>query len=165
MKRGILTIVVVAAAVVSLSAQGSRPAPKPAGSTPANAPKSPGAGPVFVVETMKGTFEVETYPNEAPKTVDHILALIKRNFYNGQRILRIVPNQSPAEKRAANERAAAAKLREYKRFRGVSAERLASEFGYSPDAVERWLSGKARVPGGVIVAIHREAIAAGRKAA
>ena len=55
--------------------------------------KSPGAGPVFVVETMKGTIEIETYPNEAPKTVDHILALIKRNFYNGQRILRIVPNQ------------------------------------------------------------------------
>ena len=42
---------------------------------------------------MKGTIEIETYPNEAPKTVDHILALIKRNFYNGQRILRIVPGQ------------------------------------------------------------------------
>ena len=93
MRRGILTIVVVAASVVSLSAQAARPPAKLAGSTPANAPKSPGAGPVFVVETMKGTFEVETYPNEAPKTVDHILALIKRNFYNGQRILRIVPNQ------------------------------------------------------------------------
>jgi cyclophilin family peptidyl-prolyl cis-trans isomerase len=48
---------------------------------------------VFVVETMKGTFEIETYPNEAPKTVDHVIGLIKRNFYNGQRILRIVPNQ------------------------------------------------------------------------
>jgi cyclophilin family peptidyl-prolyl cis-trans isomerase len=59
----------------------------------APAKKSPGAGPVFVVDTMKGTIEIETYPNEAPKTVDHIVALIKRNFYNGQRILRIVPNQ------------------------------------------------------------------------
>jgi cyclophilin family peptidyl-prolyl cis-trans isomerase len=57
------------------------------------AAKSPGAGPVLVVETVKGTIEIETYPNEAPKTVDHILALAKRNFYNGQRILRIVPNQ------------------------------------------------------------------------
>lgn len=60
--------------------------------TPA-AQKSPGAGPVFVMETVKGTIEIETYPNEAPKTVDHVLALIKRNFYNGQRIQRIVTGQ------------------------------------------------------------------------
>ena len=52
---------------------------------------SPGAGPVLVVETMKGTFEFETYPNEAPKAVEHILALAKRGFYNGQRIHRVDP--------------------------------------------------------------------------
>ena len=70
-------------------------APKAAAPAPAApaAQKSPGAGPVFVVETVKGTFEIETYPNEAPKTVDHVLALIKRNFYNGHRIHRIVPGQ------------------------------------------------------------------------
>ena len=93
MRRLTLILLVVVAASVIASAQATKPAPKPAASGPANAPKSAGAGPVFVVETVKGTFEVETYPNEAPKTVDHILALIKRNFYNGQRILRIVPNQ------------------------------------------------------------------------
>jgi cyclophilin family peptidyl-prolyl cis-trans isomerase len=93
MRRSIPILLVIAAAIASVSAQTSKPPAKPAASAPANAPKSPGAGPVFVVETVKGTFEVETYPNEAPKTVDHILALIKRNFYNGQRILRIVPNQ------------------------------------------------------------------------
>ena len=55
----------------------------------AQAKLSPGAGPsIVVVETEKGTFEFETYPNEAPKTVDHILALIKRNFYNGLRFHR-----------------------------------------------------------------------------
>jgi peptidyl-prolyl cis-trans isomerase B (cyclophilin B) len=53
--------------------------------------KSPGAGPVLVVETVKGTFEFETYPNEAPKTVEHVLALVKRNFYNGQRVHRVEP--------------------------------------------------------------------------
>ena len=54
--------------------------------------RSPGAGPIIVFETQrKGTFEMETYPNEAPKTVAHILALVKRNFYNGQRIHRVVP--------------------------------------------------------------------------
>ena len=53
---------------------------------------SPGAGPaVVVVETEKGTFEFETYPNEAPKTVAHILALIEKRFYNGQRAHRVVP--------------------------------------------------------------------------
>ncbi len=53
--------------------------------------RSPGAGPVLVFETAKGTFEIETYPNEAPKSVEHILALAKRNFYNGQRVHRVVP--------------------------------------------------------------------------
>src|SRR5205085_2744934 len=45
---------------------------------------SPGAGPaIVVVETEKGTFEFETYPNEAPKTVAHIVGLINKRFYNG----------------------------------------------------------------------------------
>ena len=44
---------------------------------------SPGAGPVVVFETEKGTFEFETYPNEAPKTVAHIVGLVKKRFYNG----------------------------------------------------------------------------------
>ena len=53
---------------------------------------SPGAGPsIVVVETEKGTFEFETYPNEAPKTVAHILELINKRFYNGQRVHRVVP--------------------------------------------------------------------------
>jgi cyclophilin family peptidyl-prolyl cis-trans isomerase len=54
------------------------------------AKKSSGAGPVIVVETARGTIEFETYPNEAPKTVAHILALVKRNFYNGIRVHRVV---------------------------------------------------------------------------
>jgi len=74
-------------ALAQTTAATKAPAPAPA------AQKSPGAGQVFVIETMKGPIEIETYPNEAPKTVEHILALIKRNFYNGQRILRIVPGQ------------------------------------------------------------------------
>jgi peptidyl-prolyl cis-trans isomerase B (cyclophilin B) len=52
---------------------------------------SPGAGPVVVLETSKGVIEFETYPNEAPKTVAHILALVKRNFYNGLRVHRVAP--------------------------------------------------------------------------
>jgi peptidyl-prolyl cis-trans isomerase B (cyclophilin B) len=60
--------------------------------TPAAAQeRSPGAGPIVVVETQKGTFEFETYPNEAPRTVERILELVKTRFYNGMRIHRVVP--------------------------------------------------------------------------
>ena len=48
-------------------------------------------GPVIVVETSKGTFEFETYPSEAPKTVAHIVELVKQGFYDGQRVHRALP--------------------------------------------------------------------------
>lgn len=48
------------------------------------------APPVVVFETAKGSFEVEFYPNEAPKSVEHILTLVRRNFYNGLRVHRFV---------------------------------------------------------------------------
>ena len=48
------------------------------------------AGPVIVVETAKGTFAFETYPAEAPKTVAHIVSLVKRGFYDGQRVHRAI---------------------------------------------------------------------------
>ena len=49
-----------------------------------------GGGPVLIVETAKGTIQIETYPGEAPKTVEHIVALARRNFYNGHRVHRVV---------------------------------------------------------------------------
>jgi cyclophilin family peptidyl-prolyl cis-trans isomerase len=49
------------------------------------------AGPVVVVQTPKGTFAFETFPTEAPKTVAHIVALVKRGFYDGQRVHRALP--------------------------------------------------------------------------
>jgi peptidyl-prolyl cis-trans isomerase B (cyclophilin B) len=54
------------------------------------APPGP-PGPVIVVETTKGTFAFETYPKEAPKTVAHVIALVRRGFYDGQRIHRAIP--------------------------------------------------------------------------
>jgi cyclophilin family peptidyl-prolyl cis-trans isomerase len=54
--------------------------------------KSPGAGPIIVLETAKGTIEIETYPEEAPKTVARILELVNKNFYNGHRFHRADPN-------------------------------------------------------------------------
>ena len=52
---------------------------------------SPGAGPIVVLETAKGTIEFETYPEEAPKTVGRIVELVKKNFYNGLRFHRAEP--------------------------------------------------------------------------
>lgn len=49
------------------------------------------AAPIIVVETSKGTFALETYPVEAPKTVAHVVDLVRRGFYDGQRIHRAVP--------------------------------------------------------------------------
>jgi peptidyl-prolyl cis-trans isomerase B (cyclophilin B) len=97
MKRVIAIVVAIAVLGTSaeiLSAQtgtAKPPAPGTAPATPATPRRSPGAGPIIVFETMKGSFEIETYPNEAPKTVEHILALVKRNFYNGLRIHRYEP--------------------------------------------------------------------------
>jgi peptidyl-prolyl cis-trans isomerase B (cyclophilin B) len=67
------------------------PRPTAPVAAPVPAQPTPGAGPVIVVETTKGTFEFETYPNEAPRTVEHILALVKKNFYNGLRFHRVEP--------------------------------------------------------------------------
>lgn len=85
--RGALILTAVLAVAGATSAQTATPAPKAA-----PAQTSPGAGPIVVVETEKGTFEFETYPNEAPKTVAHILGLVNKRFYNGQRVHRVVPN-------------------------------------------------------------------------
>jgi cyclophilin family peptidyl-prolyl cis-trans isomerase len=46
---------------------------------------------VIVIETVKGTIEFQIYPKDAPKTVEHVVALVKRNFYNGLRVHRVEP--------------------------------------------------------------------------
>lgn len=71
-------------------AQGGGTKPAAPAAKPATAP-SAGAGPIIAIETEKGTFEFETYPNEAPKTVKHIVGLVQKRFYNGQRVHRVVP--------------------------------------------------------------------------
>ncbi len=68
----------------------AKPAQKPA-AAPAPAVPTPGSGPVIVIETAKGTIEFETYPDDAPKTVAHVVSLAKRGFYNGMRFHRVVP--------------------------------------------------------------------------
>jgi peptidyl-prolyl cis-trans isomerase B (cyclophilin B) len=77
-----LAAAILAVAVAGdASAQAQRPAQA----------QATGAGPIIVMETAKGTIEFELYPEDAPRTVAHILALVRRNFYNGLRFHRVVP--------------------------------------------------------------------------
>jgi peptidylprolyl isomerase len=49
------------------------------------------AGPMLVLDTSKGTVEIELFPNDAPKSVAHILELVKQSFYRGLRFHRVTP--------------------------------------------------------------------------
>lgn len=89
---GIVVLAIPSAALGGAQGAAARtPAPTATQKPAPAAQRSPGAGPVVVIETSKGTIEFETYPSDAPKTVEHILALVKRNHYNGLRIHRVVP--------------------------------------------------------------------------
>jgi peptidyl-prolyl cis-trans isomerase B (cyclophilin B) len=93
MRARLLLVVTLMAGLAAMASAQTKPAPKPAPkpAAPAAAVPTPGAGPVIDVETVKGTFEFETYPNEAPRTVEHIVNLVKKNFYNGLRFHRVEP--------------------------------------------------------------------------
>jgi peptidyl-prolyl cis-trans isomerase B (cyclophilin B) len=86
MKTAVLSLVVALWAIPAAAQQ------KPKATAKAPAAAATAAGPVIVLETAKGTIEIETYPKEAPKTVAYIVALIEKNFYNGQRFHRVEPN-------------------------------------------------------------------------
>lgn len=55
--------------------------------------KAPAApDPILVFETAKGTIEIRLFKSEAPKSVGHLLELMKRSFYRGQRFHRVAPS-------------------------------------------------------------------------
>lgn len=71
--RALLLLVAVAGCVPMLLAAQAKPA----------------ADPEFVIETAKGAIEIRLFRGDAPRTVEHLLALIRRSFYRGQRIHRV----------------------------------------------------------------------------
>jgi cyclophilin family peptidyl-prolyl cis-trans isomerase len=87
-----VTVLAVSIGVLLVPSAAAQRKPASAGAKGAAAQPSPDAGPIVVVDTVKGAFEFETYPKDAPKSVEHILALVKRNFYNGLRVHRVEPN-------------------------------------------------------------------------
>ena len=68
-----------------LSGQQAKPAPAKAPAKAAAKTAEP-AGPVLVFEFAKGNVEIELSPSEAPKSVEHVMGLVRGNFYRGQRI-------------------------------------------------------------------------------
>ncbi|GMV20176.1 MAG: peptidylprolyl isomerase [Vicinamibacterales bacterium] len=80
MKTGHLRWVMGMVAVATLVALGSALRAEPQQAAAGN--------PILVLETAKGTIEIELFPKEAPKTVEHIVTLVKKNFYRGQRFHR-----------------------------------------------------------------------------
>ncbi len=56
---------------------------------PVRTTAQPGAAPPRVTfETSAGRFTIETYPLDAPLTVAHFVDLVKKGFYDGQRVHR-----------------------------------------------------------------------------
>ena len=51
--------------------------------------EAPSRDPIVVLETVKGTIEIQLFGSEAPKSVAHVIELVKRSFYRGQRFHRV----------------------------------------------------------------------------
>ena len=48
--------------------------------------------PTLVLDTAKGTIEIELLRGDAPKSVDYIADLVRKGFYRGQRFHRVEPS-------------------------------------------------------------------------
>jgi cyclophilin family peptidyl-prolyl cis-trans isomerase len=68
----------------------AKPGAAPATATPA---PDPALGPMLVLETVKGTIYVQLFAKEAPKSVAQVVSLTKGNFYNQQKVHRVVAGQ------------------------------------------------------------------------
>jgi cyclophilin family peptidyl-prolyl cis-trans isomerase len=49
----------------------------------------PGGSPQMTIETEKGPIQIRLFQAEAPRSIEHIMALVKRNFYRQQRFHRV----------------------------------------------------------------------------
>jgi cyclophilin family peptidyl-prolyl cis-trans isomerase len=81
LRRSTLVLLLAAAGAAVLVADPHRESQKPA----------PPSGPVLIMDTVKGTIEIQLFQADAPKSVAHLAALAGRNFYRGLRIHRVTP--------------------------------------------------------------------------
>jgi cyclophilin family peptidyl-prolyl cis-trans isomerase len=71
----------------------AKPGPAAAASASATPAPDPALGPMLVIETVKGTIYVQLFAKEAPKSVEQVVKLTKGNFYNQQKVHRVVGGQ------------------------------------------------------------------------
>lgn len=82
LRRGLAALLLVA--VAGCGRPGGDPGKTAAGNLPPPAPV------VAVIETDRGTIEIELLPGEAPKTVENFRLLAERGYYDGLTFHRIV---------------------------------------------------------------------------
>ena len=78
---GVMAFVAFAGSGLMLARTGAAPEVTPAIQTAGN--------PTLVLDTAKGTIEIELLQGDAPKSVDYIVDLVKKGFYRGQRFHRV----------------------------------------------------------------------------
>jgi len=86
-RLSLLVLLAVMPALALAQTPAKKPAPAP-GAKSAAVPQ-----PQLIVETAKGTFTIQLFPDTAPKSVEHILKLVNSGFYRSQRIHRVVAGQ------------------------------------------------------------------------
>lgn len=82
--RHLSLAVVVAVVAVGSAALAQRPAGAPTASPPVVLMPV-----VLILDTAKGTIEIQLFPADAPKSVAHITALVRSGFYRGLRFHRV----------------------------------------------------------------------------
>lgn len=92
MKRSRFIIVLLAAAVLAMctaAAQEDTAATTTHKTKKEKAMTQHAGKQIAVVETSLGTFEMELYPNDAPKTVENFEGLAKKKYFDGMRVHRV----------------------------------------------------------------------------
>jgi peptidyl-prolyl cis-trans isomerase B (cyclophilin B) len=89
MRRFAFIVFGLVAAATVLGAQTAGTSKPSGASKPAATATARPALPMMVIETDKGTIEIQLFQPDAPKSVDHIIALVNKSFYRSQRFHRV----------------------------------------------------------------------------
>ena len=74
-----------------LAVGGASPSESPPRGAASEPTTASGKGPRAVVDTNRGIFIIELFPDVAPKTVARFMELVKKGFYDGLTFYRVLP--------------------------------------------------------------------------
>jgi len=98
MRKTILSISVLVLAIMIIGCLSGKKDAKPTEPLSNETPKETlketkmGENPIIVIETSKGTMEIQLRPDKAPKTCENFLKHVDEGFYNGLIFHRVIPN-------------------------------------------------------------------------